>query len=243
MGRATDKILGLESRWLMTRVMPRQFLDGVGDFLDEVAPDRKEETIDAIEDRAAELVEADSRTVVDDPSKGALAICAVVLASYEALLPFLDGDKARTILRLQQVMGTVLKGPYEFAFGTLSKREDPLDKIDSACRKEEPFYGEGWDIEYDRPRQDLFEMKVHRCFYKEFFERHENRLLTTVMCAFDVNFMRPIDPAVSGLRAERSSLMSLGDEQCRFAVMETDDPNARYTDALEERFGEAAKSA
>lgn len=32
----------------------------------------------------------------------------------------------------------MLKGPYEFAFGTLSKREDPLDKIDNACRKE-PF--------------------------------------------------------------------------------------------------------
>lgn len=93
-----------------------------------------------------------------------------------------------------------------------------------------------------RPWQDLFEMKVHRCFYKEFFERHEMRLLTTVMCAFDVNVMRPIDPAVSGLRAERSSLMSLGDEQCRFAVMETDDPTARYSDALEERFGEAADS-
>jgi hypothetical protein len=38
--------------------------------------------------------------------------------------------------------------------------------------------------------------------------------------------MRAIDPAVSGLRAERTSLLSLGDDQCRFAVLETGDPLA-----------------
>ena len=44
------------------------------------------------------------------------------------------------------------------------------------------------------------------------------------------------DPAVSGLRAERTSLLSLGDDQCRFAVLETDDPLAGYTDKIEQRF-------
>ena len=48
--------------------------------------------------------------------------------------------------------------------------------------------------------------------------------------------MRAIDPAVSGLRAERTSLLSLGDGQCRFAVAETDDPLAGYTDKIEQRF-------
>jgi hypothetical protein len=48
--------------------------------------------------------------------------------------------------------------------------------------------------------------------------------------------MKAIDPSVSGLRAERTSLLSLGDDQCRFAVLETDDPLAGYTDKLDERF-------
>jgi hypothetical protein len=56
------------------------------------------------------------------------------------------------------------------------------------------------------------------------------------MCAWDTNWMRAIDPAVSGLRAERTSLLSLGDDQCRFAVLETDDPRAGYTDKMEQRF-------
>jgi len=50
--------------------------------------------------------------------------------------------------------------------------------------------------------------------------------------------MRAIDPAVSGLRAERTSLLSLGDGQCRFAVAETDDPLAGYTDKIEQRFAD-----
>jgi hypothetical protein len=53
--------------------------------------------------------------------------------------------------------------------------------------------------------------------------------------------MKAIGPAVSGLRAERTSLLSLGDDECRFAVLETDDPLAHYTDALETRFVEEAR--
>jgi hypothetical protein len=56
------------------------------------------------------------------------------------------------------------------------------------------------------------------------------------MCAWDANWMRAVDPAVSGLRAERTSLMSLGDDACRFRVVATDDPLATYTDRLNQRF-------
>jgi L-2-amino-thiazoline-4-carboxylic acid hydrolase len=62
-------------------------------------------------------------------------------------------------------------------------------------------------------------MNVRRCFWHDFFARHDAMLVTTVMCSWDTNWMRAIDPAVSGLRAERTSLLSLGDDQCRFAVL------------------------
>jgi hypothetical protein len=41
---------------------------------------------------------------------------------------------------------------------------------------------------------------------------------------------------------ERTSLMSLGDDACRFRVMRTDDPLAPGTDALDQRLsgGQAA---
>ena len=135
-------------------------------------------------------------------------------------------------------MGPVLRRPYELMFETLSERELPLDKIDTACRKLEPMYGDGWDMRFERPAPGLFEMKVGRCLFHDFFARHGAPLVTTVMCAFDVNWMQAIDPAVSGLRAERTSLISLGDDECRFAVLETEDPLAGYTDALNQRFAD-----
>jgi hypothetical protein len=49
-------------------------------------------------------------------------------------------------------------------------------------------------------------MKVKRC-WRGFFDRHDARLVTIVMWPWDTNWMRAIDPAVSGLRAERTSLL------------------------------------
>jgi hypothetical protein len=152
-----------------------------------------------------------NRSVVDEPSKGALAISAVVLAAFEQLLPLFDGDERRTILFLHHVICTVLKRPVQLMFQTLRKREEPLDKIGKGCRKMEPLYGAGWDMRFERPKLQVFEMKVRRCFFRDFFAGHDATLVTTVVCAFDVNWMQAIDPGVSGLRAERTSLLSLGD--------------------------------
>ena len=44
------------------------------------------------------------------------------------------------------------------------------------------------------------------------------------------------------MAAERTSLLSLGDGQGRFAVLETDDPLAGYTDKLDERFVDKQQS-
>jgi L-2-amino-thiazoline-4-carboxylic acid hydrolase len=35
---------------------------------------------------------------------------------------------------------------------------------------------------------ETFDMKVKRCFFHDFFARHDVPLLTTIMCAFDQRF-------------------------------------------------------
>lgn len=237
-----ENILGVEAHWLMGRVMPREFLDEVGKYLQHVAPGREDELLGAIKARAEEIAEEDKDLAVDGRSEGSLAICAVVLASYEALLPLFDGDERRTILYLQHAMGPVLRRPYDLMFSTLNERKDPLDKIEKACRATVGVYPAYFEFDFQRPDPGLFEMKIRRCFFRDFFDRHDARLVTTVMCAFDVNFMKAIDSSVSGLRAERTSLLSLGDDECRFAVLETDDPLAGYADKLDERFVDKQQS-
>ena len=155
-----DKLFGAEGHWLMGKVMPRQFLDGVGKYLEHFAPDRKDEVLAAIDERTEELVEEDKEMATDGPGKGALASCAVALASYENLLPLFDGDERRTILFLQHIMGGVLERPYEVMFGTLSERKDALDKIDKACSSMMGVYPEYFIWEFGRPDPSTFEMKV-----------------------------------------------------------------------------------
>ena len=67
-----ERILGAESRWIMGRVMAGDFLKGVGEHLNLVAPEREDELMAAIKARAEELAEADEDMVVDNPSEGAL---------------------------------------------------------------------------------------------------------------------------------------------------------------------------
>ena len=57
-----------------------------------------------------------------------------------------------------------------------------------------------------------------------------------MLCAWDANWIRAADPAVSG-RAERTSL---GDEVYRSQVLCTDDALATYSHELHQRFGEQA---
>ena len=47
-------------------------LDGIGDYLDQAAPDRKQEMIAAIEARADQLAEVDADLAVDAAGAGAV---------------------------------------------------------------------------------------------------------------------------------------------------------------------------
>jgi len=232
----SDRMFEVEGRWLMGRLMPRDLLSGVGKYLHLAVPDREKEITEAIKTRAKELADQDEDLPVDGPSKGMLGISATVLAAYEQLLPVMDDDEQRTILLLQHIFGSVLQKSMDVTFATLTDRDKPLDTLDKACQKGFAAYGSYFDIDFDRPEDSSFEMKVSRCFFHDFFARHDAVPVTTVLCAWDANWMQALDPAVSGLRAERTSLISLGDDSCTFRVEETEDPLAEYRDKLSQQF-------
>jgi len=166
-----DRIMAADGQWLMGRVMPRDLLQGIGKYLHRVAPEREDELIAAIKNRAEELIEANEDMVVDRPAEGMLGISAVVLAAFETLRPEFDGDERRTILFLQHVFGTVLRD-YE-----------------KAVRKERPMYGSYFEMPLERLDPGTFEMRVERCFFHDFFALHDAPLVTTVLCAWDTNWM------------------------------------------------------
>jgi len=230
-----EKLVGGYGHLFMGRMAPHEILQGIDAYLERVSPDRKDELMKAIDARAKDLAEGEKELGVDPASRGGVALSATVLAVYETLLPEFDGDEDRAIAYLQHVVGTVMRRTYEVMFEKLTSHDDPLGTIEKVCTKERPLYGSYFEMEFWRPDPKTFEMKVTRCLFHDFFVRHGAPRVNTVLCAWDANWMRGIDPAVSGLRAERNSLLSLGDDACRFDVTHTDDPVAEYRDVLKER--------
>ncbi|MGY1641471.1 L-2-amino-thiazoline-4-carboxylic acid hydrolase [Geodermatophilus sp. SYSU D00703] len=230
-----DRLVQLEGRWLMGRLGPHDLYEGIEGLLRLEDAERREQLLGTIRSRAEELAAANGDMPVDGPSKGMLTLSSAVLAAYETLLPVFDGDARRTILFLQHVVGVVARRPFRIAFEALGRRDDPLTAIERACRREAPFHGSYFDIAYERQDAGTFEMRAERCFFLDFFARHDMPRLTTVLCAWDANWLCAVDPVASGLRAERTSLMSLGDHACRFGIVRTDDPLASYRDELQRR--------
>ena len=97
----------------------------------------------------------------------------------------------------------MLQRPLDVGVEALVKHDPSLDSIDSLCRKDFAMYGSYFGIEFGRPDPDTFEMRVDRCFFRDFFDRHGARPVTTVLCGWDANWMQALDPATSGLQSER----------------------------------------
>lgn len=235
----SDRAFALEGRWLMGKLIPHRLLEGIGTHLGALAPGREDEIVEAIATRAKELIAGDEEMVVDGASKGMLAMSAVVLAGYEILRPELDDDGPRTILFLQHIFNESMSRSVEVIVGALASRKNPLDKVEKAMQRSSAMYGSYFHFEFERPDEATFEMRVERCFFRDFFARHDALIVTTVLCSLDAAWMQALDPAVSGLRAERTSLLSLGADACRFRVIGTDDPLAPYSDAIDQRFVDA----
>lgn len=209
----------------------------VEDHLKVVAPGRERELRAAIEHRYRQLVAEDADLVVDGPSEGMLKMSAVVLAAFEELRGVV-GDDDRTVLLLRHLFGEVLRQSMEVATKRLAGRKDPLDGAAKVLEQSAAMYGTSMDFEFERS-DDVFEMRVVGCFFQQYFARHDADAVTTVLCAWDANRMRALDPATMGVTAERTSLMSLGDDACRFRVRRTDDSLAGYSDALDNPVADA----
>jgi hypothetical protein len=234
----TGQVPGAGGSLVHGRFAPREFLDGIDRYLRLEDPERRKDLLEAIRTRAEQLQEQDKDLPVDPQSEGVLALISTMLAAYEILLPLFDNDQRRTILFLQQIVGAVAQRPFEVAFEAVSKREHPLGRYPEGVPHGGPAVRLLLRHRLPAPgRRHLRDASPSR-FFRDHFTRHGNPMLTAALCAWDANWMRAVDPAVSGLRAERTTLMSLGDDACRFRVVATDDPLATYTDVLQQRSSE-----
>ena len=100
------------------------------------------------------------------------------------------------------------------------------------------MYGSDFGIEFGRPDPDTFEIRVDRCFFRDFFDRHDARPVPNGA----VRLGRELD---AGARPRyyrptvRAHLFGVaGDDACRFRVMRTDHRLAEHGDAFDRKFAD-----
>jgi hypothetical protein len=236
----TDTTLGHVGEWMFGKLTPKKYFSHLESHLETVTGSRPraKELVARIKDRFGEIVEEDRDLVIDPASKGMLAMAASVLASYEVLLDEI-GDAPRTIAFIQHIFVESVEHTSSLSTGLLFRAGKDSEKtITSFMGQLTGMYGRAMTFEFEEKVEDdgkVFEMRVTNCFFKNFFEQHGLTEVTTVLCAADSFWMDQIDPQLMGVRSNRTTLMSLGDDVDRFRIEQTTDPTAKNHDVLNER--------
>ncbi len=204
--------------WFFGKLYPRKLLALIGEHAGEIAPGREKELVGRIEELAPQLVEADRGLAVDVQSASMLQISALILASHQVLGPEI-GDDEKTIDFLQRVFKKIGRRSTKlFTWILMGVPGNRMKTIEKALGSNIEAFGKTFEYETERNGDESYELKMTRCFFYNYFSKHDVPRLTSVLCAWDEIWMEEIDPAVDRhrVKAERPTLMSSGDDACRF---------------------------
>ena len=202
------------------------FLRGLKQTLCREKQSHPEELINIIKKAAAAIYTEHHTIVKDAASQGHLEFVSHILAAYNTLLPQLSSSQVTIALLKRSMMQGFNRPsvnlPLRFMLWCCRNNPDRLKTIFSWMMKQ---YGAtfNWSTPYKhQPGQCKFSIEIDRCFYFEFFNRHNLPALTTVLCQLDALWFEVIDPAVHGLYFDRSCYQTqgYGAKTCIFPIVE-----------------------
>ncbi|MFF7249273.1 L-2-amino-thiazoline-4-carboxylic acid hydrolase [Embleya sp. NPDC008237] len=173
-----------------------------------------------------ELEAVNAHLIDDEPSRHNLRITLALVAAYRVLLPHLARDEAVAVVRdaIVEPLGALTEAA---TAAMLDAAPDPFAAMVamSKSREKESF---GRTFAFVRPADDdrRYFLDIHRCFYHDVLVANSAPELTPAMCAFDLNWIRAIDPARHGLRFDRAGTIGHGDPHCAFHFHRTDSPES-----------------
>ncbi|QBS46597.1 L-2-amino-thiazoline-4-carboxylic acid hydrolase [Nocardia sp. CS682] len=164
----------------------------------------------------AELEAVNAHRCVDEPARYNLRMTLALVVAYRALLPRLGGDAAIAALRgaFVEPLGDAVQ---EATRSMLDSAEDPFAAMVAVSKsREEHAFGAGFTFERPVDDHQRYHVDVVQCFYHDVLVAHSASELTPVMCEFDANWIRAIDPAEHGFRFDRATTIGVGGTHCPF---------------------------
>ncbi|WP_194833546.1 L-2-amino-thiazoline-4-carboxylic acid hydrolase [Nocardia sp. XZ_19_369] len=178
--------------------------------------DLPEDLIADMRGELAELEAADAHRCVDEPARYNLRMTLALVVAYRALRPRLGRDATIAALRSAFVepLGDAVQ---EATRSMLDSADDPFAAMVAVSKsREEHAFGAGFTFERPADDHQRYHVDVVQCFYHDVLVAHSASELTPVMCEFDANWIRAIDPAKHGFRFDRATTIGFGGTHCPF---------------------------
>jgi hypothetical protein len=188
--------------------------------------------IAAIKTQKAQIVAENAHFLTDTQSAVFLDLSGLVLASYRVLIeeePFLN-DRENVVALIRESLIFQGAAITKAVMATAAASPQPIPIISAALQKCAKVAGESFRTEFEQDKDDLiFTMKVRKCFFNSFFKANGMPFLTSVFCAWDINWVDALRAQTKvGLEFRRPQLLPWGDPMCKFEftrVEKTKDPS------------------
>lgn len=179
-----------------------------------------EQLAEGIGARVEELIETNRHVVRDAPSEQWLRTCCVVLATYQALDPYVKRGQLLPVFleAMAAPFRNGVSGYLESRFGVSDDApHEAFSRISENFQKrgEERFgstFRYAADIRDDRRNF----VNIERCFFNDFFRANRAPEVTSLFCALDKVWADTLDDHRFGVRFERPTTLANGDDACRF---------------------------
>lgn len=178
-----------------------------------------EEDVRSIRRDFRKLTAMERQAITDIQSEYHLAFSAAILATYKrAIACGLTVPEAVEMTQaslFQFLRADAVAGRIRAA---LDRSKDPFRTMVSSSRdQEENFFGDSFTFQRPVDNEKNYTLLVHRCFYNDFFRRHDALFLMRIACNWDlVSWSRGIHPERHGVTFERPVTLGLDDTPCEF---------------------------
>ena len=176
---------------------------------------------EAIERRVGAIAVENEAPAADEVSRKNLLFTSLVLACYRELCERMDdGGKAVDLLResLVELFRPTIRAYIQQRFDVDPAQPDQAFERVAAnfIARGQSGFGAGFTYEQEVQSDDASFINVTHCFFRNFFRANGAPELTSVLCAMDTVWAEEFNNGPYNLSFERPTLMSCGDDKCRF---------------------------
>lgn len=184
-----------------------------------------EQKIDA---RMQQIMAQNEDLMVDELSGKYLSMTSLVLASFEVLEPYFgDSDKRTEVIKdaMCQILIPRVKQYVKDRFDVdpLAPGEAFSKVSENFIKRGRQFLGDSFDYGEEPRGEGERVFTVSRCFFYNFFKRHNLPELTGVFCALDTIWASEFNEGKYDIEFDRPTVLSKGDDICRFHFVQTDE--------------------